>query len=259
MTLADGFHAARRTGYTGIEIAPSTLAEDPAAMPAPRRREIRSLIVDTELSFVGLHSLLTSPKGLHVTTPDKPVRDRSWDYVQRLIELCADLGPKGILVFGSGKQRSTTAGSSVTDATRRFEEGLARVAPFAAERETVILLESLAPRNSNVVNSLEQAVAIVRRIGSPNVRTMFDTHNAVAETTPHAELIRRYHPYIRHVHVNEMDGRYPGSGGYDFKPVLAALGECSYQGWVSVEVFDFRPDGVTIARDSARRLRAAIE
>jgi len=71
-------------------------------------------------------------------------------------------------------------------------------------------------------------------------------------TVPHAELIRLYHPYIRHVHVNEMDGRYPGTGSYDFKPVFAALVESSYQDGLSLEVFDFRPDGVTIARESAR-------
>ena len=53
-----------------------------------------------------------------------------------------------------------------------------------------------------------------------------------------------------------MDGRYPRTGSYDFKSVFAALAECSYQGWVSLEVFDFRPDGVTIARESARYLRA---
>src|SRR3989454_12336413 len=56
-----------------------------------------------------------------------------------------------------------------------------------------------------------------------------------AESMPHAELIHQYQSYIRHVHVNEMDGRYPGTGSYDFKPLFAALAECSYQGWVSLE------------------------
>jgi sugar phosphate isomerase/epimerase len=258
MSLADACHAAIQTGYTGVEIAPFTLAEDPAAIPATRRREMRERIAETGLTYIGLHSLLSAPKGLHVTTADKSVRDRSWDYCRRLIDLCFDLGRNGVLVFGSGRQRSAEAGASVADAARRFEDGLARMAPLAVERGVVILVEALAPHLANVVTSLEQAVAMVKRIDSPGVRTMFDTHNAAAETVPHAELIRLYHPYIRHVHVNELDGRYPGTGSYDFKSVFSALAECSYQGWVSLEVFDFRPDGLTIARDSARYLRTAM-
>src|SRR5229473_6770659 len=75
MSLDDACNAARRTGYTGIEIAPFTLAEDPAAISAARRREIRELIARKGLTYAGLHSLLSAPKGLHVTTPDKAVRD----------------------------------------------------------------------------------------------------------------------------------------------------------------------------------------
>src|SRR5437899_791392 len=91
MSLDEACSAARQTGYTGIEIAPFTLAEDPAAIPAARRREIRELMAQNGLQYVGLHSLLSAPKGLHVTTPDKAVRERSWDYVSKLIDLCADL------------------------------------------------------------------------------------------------------------------------------------------------------------------------
>src|SRR2546429_804140 len=157
MSLASACNAARQTGYAGIEIAPFTLAEDPAAIPAARRREMRDLIAGKGLAYAGLHSLLSAPKGLHVTTPDKAVRDRSWDYVIRLIDLCADLGRGGVLVFGSGKQRSAVAGSSVADANRRFEEGLARLAPKAVQRGVAILVEALAPHLANVVTSLEQA------------------------------------------------------------------------------------------------------
>jgi D-psicose/D-tagatose/L-ribulose 3-epimerase len=88
---------------------------------------------------------------------------------------------------------------------------------------------------------------------------MFDTHNAVEETTPHAELVERYFDVIRHVHVNEMDGRHCGRGDYDFKPVLATLKRLGYNGWVSLEAFDFSPGAETIANESLRYLEAEIE
>jgi D-psicose/D-tagatose/L-ribulose 3-epimerase len=246
---------ARRLGYTGVEIAPFTLGDDPAALPPRKRRELRRTMASEEIAYVGLHAILTAPKGLHVTTPDTAVRQRSWEYVRKLVDLAADLGDGAIVVFGSGKQRSATGGVSVAEATAHFQEGLARVAPAAQARGVTILIEALAPHLSNVVTSLETSVQIVIQIGSPAVQTMFDTHNAVKESQPHGALIKKYARHIRHVHINEMDGRHPGTGTYDFKSVLQALKELSYRQWVSLEVFDFSAGPETIARESARLLR----
>jgi sugar phosphate isomerase/epimerase len=246
---------ARTAGYGGIEVAPFTLADDPAALPASRRKELRDVMASEGVAFVGLHYLLTAPKGLHVTTPDAAVRRKSWQHVGKLIDLCADLGPDGIMVLGSGKQRSTVGGSTVRDATARLRDGLAEVAPHARDRGVTLLLEALAPHLSDVITSLEEAAAIVKEIGSPALATLFDVHNAVKEKLPHAELVRKYYPYIRHVEVMEPDGRFPGTGSYDFKPVLQALRDLGYPGWVALEVFDFKPGGQKIADDSYRFLR----
>src|SRR5215213_4124209 len=93
----DACRCVRKAGYTGIEIAPFTLAEDPAQVTPEQRREYRRIIEGEGLTFVGLHWLMVSPKGLHVTTPDKAVRDRSWQHIRTLIDLCADLGPNGVM------------------------------------------------------------------------------------------------------------------------------------------------------------------
>jgi D-psicose/D-tagatose/L-ribulose 3-epimerase len=254
-TFAQMCNGARRLGYTGVEIAPFTLGEDPASLSVSKRRELRRTMASEGIAYVGLHAILTAPKGLQVTTPDTAVRQRSWEYVRKLVDLAADLGEGAIVVFGSGKQRSATNGASVTEATAHFQEGLARVAPVAEARGVMILIEALAPHLSNVVTSLETAVKVVTEIGSPAIQTMFDTHNAVKEPQPHGALIKKYARHIRHVHINEMDGRHPGTGTYDFKAVLQALKELSYRHWVSLEVFDFSAGPETIARDSARLVR----
>lgn len=252
--FADACCNIRQTGYDGIEIAPFTLAEDPAAIPADRRREFRDIIASEGLQFVGLHWLMVSPKGLHVTAPDPDLRARSWRHIHHLIDLCADLGPGGVMVFGSPKQRGTTGGLSRADATRHMVEGLAEAAPHAATRGVTILLEALPAGQCDVVTSLDEAAALVRQIDHPAVRTMFDCHNAIDETEPHAALLERHYHLIRHVHVNELDGRHPGTGSYDFKPVFEVLRRRQYGGWVSLEAFDFSPGAETIARDSLRYL-----
>ncbi|MDE0104631.1 MAG: sugar phosphate isomerase/epimerase [Bryobacterales bacterium] len=255
-SVADGFRGAFQTGYTGVEIAPFTLSDDPASVSASQRKEYRDIMESEGLDYVGLHSLLTAPRGeLHVTTPDEALRNRSWDYFRRLVDLCADLGDGGMMIFGSGRQRRTVDGSSVEDATRRLRDGLAGVADHCSERGVMVLPETLAPHLCDVLTSLDQTVAMVREIGHPAVQTMFDTHNAVAEEVPHDQLIKQHADLIHHVHINEMDGRHPGTGSYDFSVPMQALKDIGYTGWLSLEVFQFEPSGEEIARASSRYLR----
>ncbi len=256
--FAEAARAIRMAGYTGIEIAPFTLAEDPWTVPLSKRKELRTIMAGEGLAFVGLHWLMVSPKGLHVTTPDDAVRARSWLHIRNLIDLSGDLGPDTVMVFGSPFQRGTTGGSTVAAATRRFVDGIASVAKQAQDRGVTILIEALPVEQADVVTSLDEAAQYVDEIGSPAVQTMFDVHNAINEKEPHSVLIERHFNKIRHVHVNEMDGGYCGTGDYDFKPVLATLERLDYKGWISLEAFDFNPGAEKIATGSLRYLEAQI-
>jgi D-psicose/D-tagatose/L-ribulose 3-epimerase len=260
--FAAACRAIRGIGYTGIEIAPFTLAGKPSEVTAAARREYARIMQAEGLAFVGLHWLMMSPPGLHVTSPDAEVRRRGWEHIRDLIDLCADLDPgaagerNGVMVFGSPKQRCTTGGLSRAEATRHMADGLASVAPRAAERGVTILLEALPLNQCDVVQTLEEAVQIVEEIDSPAIQTMFDVHNAIDESDPHAALIERDFAHIRHVHVNELDGRHCGAGDYDFRPILETLNRLSYNGWISLEAFDFSYGPERLAAESLRHLES---
>jgi D-psicose/D-tagatose/L-ribulose 3-epimerase len=246
-------------GYQGIELAPFTLAEDATALGLPERAQLRTQMADSGLEFVGLHWLLMSPQGLHITSGDETTLRRSWDFVHRAIDLCADLaGSKekdnGVIVFGSPKQRSTNGAMPPRQAIDIFTHELAHAAPHAESRGVTLLVEALPPSQTDVVNCLHDAVAIVKQIGSPAVQTMFDVHNATDEQEAHPALIRRFFPYIRHIHMNEFDGQEPGRGDYDFGAILRTLSELQYAGWVSVEAFDFSRSPVEIAQRAITHL-----
>src|SRR5215471_14435305 len=149
--FADACKTIRRIGYTGIEIAPFTLAERPADISPGQRAEYREIMRNEGLTFAGLHWLMVSPKGLHVTTPDAELRKRSWDHIRALIDLCADLGPGGVMIFGSPKQRSTTGGLSREEATRNLTEGFASVAHHACQAGVTLLVEALPANQADVV------------------------------------------------------------------------------------------------------------
>ena len=253
---------AHEIGYSGLELAPNTLAEDATRLSPEQRRELGTQISDAGLEFVGLHWLLVSPPGLHITVADESTHKRSWEYVHRAIDLCADLAGRkpaenGVIVFGSPKQRSTTRGMNPRQALDSLTHELAHAAGHAEANSVTLLLEAIPARDTDVVNTLADAVAVVRQIGSPAVQTMFDVHNAADETDTHSDLVRRYITHIRHIHVNEADGKEPGKGAYDFESLLGTLSELNYSGWVSVEAFDFSRNPHEIAAGALARLRSA--
>jgi sugar phosphate isomerase/epimerase len=257
-SFAETCKAIRKAGYTGIEVAPFTLADDPIAIPAAQRREYASIIKSEGLTFAGLHWLLLAPKGLHVTTPDKALRERSWLHMRNLIDFCADLGPDGIMVLGSPQQRTITGGLSKAEAGKNFTDGLAGIAPHAVERGVKVLIETFSSRRDDVTSMLAEAYAIVRQINSPGIQMMFDCNNESNEAEPHATLVDRYFDHIKHVHITEKGGPYPGTGSYDYKPVLNVLRRRGYRGWLSLEVFDFSAGADKIAQESFKCIQSEI-
>lgn len=254
----------KAAGWDGIEIAPFTLMTEAVKLPAARRREIRDIVVSEGLEFVGLHWLTVGPAGLHVTTPDAAVRERSWEYVRGLAALCADLRPEGgaggVMVFGSPGQRKTTGGLTTAQAEQNYIDGVRSIVADLEAAGVTLCVEALPVAQCDVILTLDRAAEIVDTIGSPNVQTMFDAHNAIGEVEPHDALIARHWPKIRHIHVNELDGSYPRpGGGYDFKPILQTAKDRAFDGWVSMEVFDFTPGAERIVNESSAYLRAEIE
>lgn len=256
--FADACRAIRRIGYAGIEIAPYTLAERPQDVSPARRAELCDIMRSEGLEYVGLHWLMASPKGLHLSIEDEEVRRTSWEHMRYLIDLCADLGPGGVMVLGSPKARCSTPGVDRNLATSRLQEGLAAISAQAEARGVTVLLEALPIGQCDVVQTIGEAVEILKQIGSPAIRTMFDVHNAVDEAEPHAALIERHYGWIRHIHVNELDGRHCGAGDYDYRPIFEILGRLNYQGWISLEAFDFTPGPERLAEESLRHLKTQI-
>ena len=121
-----------RYGFQGVEIAPFTLFDDPKNVDSKKIRKIKQVLKKSGLDFVGFHWLFLSPKGLHITTPDLTIREKSWDHLRRLIDITGELGG-GVLVLGSPKQRNAI-GISPEEALGYLKEGLSKIAQYAAKR-----------------------------------------------------------------------------------------------------------------------------
>src|SRR5262245_28476157 len=99
-------------GYTGLELAPFTLAERITDVPPERRRQAEA----SGLRVLGLHWLLAKTTGLQLTSPDADVRKATAEYLVELARCCAELGGD-ILVFGSPAQRRLPPGATREQAT----------------------------------------------------------------------------------------------------------------------------------------------
>ena len=244
------------TGYEGIEVAPFTLAEDVRTLGARRRAELRAVAEGAGLTIVGLHWLLVSPKGLSLTSEDRAVRAATSQYLQSLVDFCADLGGH-VMVLGSPAQRRIPQGGTAEDAAERFCDAIRPAMDLALQRGIRICIEPLPPPEADFILTLEEAHGILARLNHPAAYTILDVKSASAENEPIPSLIRKFAGSIAHVHANDANRRGPGFGDTDFVPILAALREVGYSGFVSVEVFDYSPDPQTIARTALAYLHAA--
>ena len=79
-----------------------------------------------------------------------------------------------------------------------------------------------------------------------------------AETDSIPALIERYAQDVGHIHVNDTNLLGPGMGETDYAPIFDALLKTNYNGWVSVEVFDYEPGAENIARKSFEYMQRVL-
>lgn len=265
LAFRDQCALAAAQGYDGLEVAPFTLAADPRDITDAQAGEFRRIAQDQGLAITGLHWLLVAPAGLSIVDADDAVRERTVAFMRRLVELCAVMGGK-YLVHGSPRQRSVPPGSTREQALARATECFAQVAPSAAQAGVVYCIEPLSTRETDLINTVAEAAAIVDAIGSPGLKTMIDCSAAgQVERESIAQLMARWIPsgHVAHVQVNDPNRRGPGQGEMRFAPILRELlrlrSSGAYRGVVAVEPFDYVPDGPGCAAHSIGYLRGIVE
>jgi sugar phosphate isomerase/epimerase len=250
----DAFRAARDLGYTGVEIAPFTLAADAYAVTTEQCDTVKRIVDGLGMEVVGLHWLLAKTEGYYLTTPDEDIRRATSGYLTALTNLCADLGGS-LMVLGSPVQRNLLPGVSHEEAMEYAADTIRMAVPALEERGITLALEPLGPAEGNFLNTAALGIELAQRINSPNVRLHLDIKAMSSEAIPIPDVIRQSAPWVAHFHANDPNLLGPGMGQVDCGPIFAALQDIRYDGWVSVEVFDYTPGPERILEESMACMR----
>ena len=252
---------AAKLGYDGLEIAPYTLSDEPHRLGSAQLAAARAAAKDAGISLTGLHWLLLKPAGLSISSKDDNIRKKTVDVMLTLVDQCAELGGR-YLVHGSPQQRRVDSGDTRAAATARAQDCFAKVAERAEKAGVIYCIEPLSSDQTPLINTLEEAAALVKAIGSRNVRTMLDCSAAGRmETAPLPALVDSWLPngMIAHVQVNDRNRRGPGQGEQRFAPLLRALVPHGYAGDIAVEPFDYVPDGPGAAARAIGYIKGILE
>ncbi len=250
------FAFAREAGYTGIEIAPFTLARYASDVSPQRRGEVRRQVEAAGLEMVGLHWLLAKTEGMYLTSPEKSVRLRTADYLAELARLCADLGGT-ILVLGSPQQRNLLRGVTKPQGMQYAADVISMTVPTLEECGVTLAVEPLGPSEGDFLLTASEGRELVEMIGSPQVRLHLDCKAMSSESRPIPEIIKANRDLMVHFHANDPNRQGPGMGQLDFVPIFRALKDIDWRGWVSVEVFDYAPGIERLVRESFENMQRA--
>jgi sugar phosphate isomerase/epimerase len=255
--LDDILAYAKRLGYSAVEIAPFTLADSVTLISPADRQKIRDSAARIGIEIAGIHWVLVKPEGLYINHTAAAIRQRTSDYFRELVDFCADIGGK-VIVVGSPKQRNIMPGVTPEQGWQWAADTFRAAVEEAAVRNVTICFEPLGPAETNFINTATDAMRFVQQFNSANFKIILDVKAMCAESKPIPDIIRESFPHLAHFHANDKNLKGPGFGDVDFKPIAAALKQVGYNGYVSVEVFNFDEGPEIIATKSLEYLRASF-
>jgi D-psicose/D-tagatose/L-ribulose 3-epimerase len=226
---ADWRHVVDATAAAGFELLEVPL-RDPATVDAGGLRRL--------LGAAGLRPvcLLALPFAADVSSEDSAVVERGERLLLDALDLAAELGSPylgGVIYSAAGRyERPATAAGRASSVSV-----LRRLSRRAADHRITIGLEVVNRYETNLINTAEQALELIKEIGQDNVGVHLDTFHMNIEEADVAAAIEACGDRLAYFHASESNRGYLGSGSVDFDAGFAALAGIGYDGPIGFESF----------------------
>jgi fructoselysine 3-epimerase len=218
-------------GYDGVEIGCAAPHAWPPYLSSARRREIKRLLDSCHLEAVSLLPTPGGGPGLNPASPLAEEREATIKYYNEVIDLAADLGA-GKVLYIAGWQ---IFGTSRQQAREWSKECLDNISAYAEAKNIVIVVEPTAA-STNLIETADDALELMRSVGRENVKAMLDTLHVVYRNDIPADYVRAMGRDLVHVHVSDKDRILPGEGRVDWFGFMQALVEAKFEGFITMEI-----------------------
>ncbi|HEX4609691.1 MAG TPA: sugar phosphate isomerase/epimerase family protein [Urbifossiella sp.] len=235
---------ARAFGFDAIEMFPP----GPDAVDTA---ELKALLDDTGLAVaaVGTGAGWVKHK-LTLTAADQDTHAKAMAFVEGMIDFAAVFDAP--VIIGSMQGRADAAAREAT--MGYLAEALLNLGLHAKRYGLPLLYEPLNRYETNLVNRLDDGVKLVAGLAAANVKLLADLYHMNIEEADLPAALRAAGPHVGHVHFADSNRRAAGMGHTDFTPVVAALREIGYAGYLSAEVLPL-PDPAAAARQTIESFR----
>jgi hydroxypyruvate isomerase len=177
--------------------------------------------------------------------------------LEQRIEQCAAHGVPSVITFSGFRK-----GLTVDDATKYTIAGLKKIASVAEKHKVTVALEML---NSKVnvemkghpdyfCDDMDLSVRILKEVGSPFVKVLFDIYHVQIMHGDVISRLRQYKDFIAHYHTAGNPGRneIDGTQEINYPPIMRAIAETKYSGFVGQEFIPVQADKVKSINESVR-------
>ena len=186
--------------------------------------------------------------------PDPDVRGRAVQRIVQHTDLASVFGARLIIGLIRGR---TAEGVEKNQALAWVKEALLECAAAAEQKNVRIVIEPINRYETDLLNTVPEALDLIEQIGSASVALLIDTFHMNIEETSIFDSIKRAGALIAHVHAVDSNRWAPGCGHLDFHKIVWTLEQVGYNGYLSAEVLPL-PDCDTAAKTSIRNLRAVM-
>jgi D-psicose/D-tagatose/L-ribulose 3-epimerase len=217
----------KKAGFDGVELP---IFEG----DAKHYQKIAKVLKDNGLASTAV--TIATPDANPIS-PDAAIRKKANERLKWAIDMTAACGGEALC----GPYHSPLAVFSgqppTADEKKRCADVMRQAAEDARQAKVQLAIEYLNRFECYFLTTAADAQALVKAVGHPSFKTMYDTFHANIEEKNAAQTISKLAPDFVHVHISESDRGTPGTGMVHWDETFQALKKVKYDGWLVIEAF----------------------